>query len=143
MGAEPVDKALYNRVKASVKKKVKVWPSAYASSLLVKEYKRKGGKYKGKKPSKDTGLQRWYDEKWINVCELPKKVSCGRSEKLSLKDWKKKYPYCRPSKEISSVTPKTASSLSKAEINRRCVKKRKSPSKRVIPKSRKSPKKRR
>lgn len=43
---EPTNKALYNRVKAEAKKKYKVWPSAYASSWLVKEYKSRGGKFK-------------------------------------------------------------------------------------------------
>ena len=43
---EPTNKALYNRVKAEAKKKYKVWPSAYASGWLTKEYKRRGGKYK-------------------------------------------------------------------------------------------------
>jgi len=41
----PTNKALYNRVKAEAKKKYKVWPSAYASGWLTKEYKRRGGKY--------------------------------------------------------------------------------------------------
>ncbi len=128
--SKPTDMALYNRVKAQAKLNFKVWPSAYASGWLVKEYKRRGGRYSGKKPSKTDGLGRWFDEKWINVCRLPKKVSCGRP-KTSLSDWKKKYPYCRPSKRIASSTPKTASELSKAEIKRRCLIKRKSPTKRL------------
>lgn len=45
-GPVPTNKALYARVKAEAKKKYKVWPSAYASSWLVKEYKARGGKYK-------------------------------------------------------------------------------------------------
>jgi hypothetical protein len=44
--ATPTNKALYNRVKAEAKKKYKVWPSAYASGWLTKEYKKRGGKYK-------------------------------------------------------------------------------------------------
>ncbi len=39
------------------------------------------------------------DEKWINVCKLPKKVSCGRK-----KSDMKNYPYCRPSVRINSKT---------------------------------------
>jgi len=42
----PANKALYNRVKAEAKKKYKVWPSAYASGWLTKEYKKRGGTYK-------------------------------------------------------------------------------------------------
>jgi hypothetical protein len=43
---EPTNKALYSRVKAAAKKKFKVYPSAYANAWLVKEYKKRGGKYK-------------------------------------------------------------------------------------------------
>jgi len=124
---EPTDKALYNRVKAAAKKKFKVWPSAYASGWVVREYKRRGGKYTGKKNVRE-GLARWFAEKWINVCKLPKKVACGRP-KTSLSTWKKKYPYCRPSKRVSRSTPRTAKELSKEEIKRRCQRKRKSPMK--------------
>ena len=43
----PVDKELYNRVKAQVKrKKTLKWPSFYASNHLSKLYRKKGGKYR-------------------------------------------------------------------------------------------------
>lgn len=126
---EPTDKILYGRVKALAKKKFKVWPSAYASGWVVKEYKRRGGKYKGKKNTRE-GLTRWFAEKWINVCKLPKKVACGRP-KTSLRTWKKLYPYCRPSKKVSSSTPKTANELSKLDLEQRCKRKRKSPLQKV------------
>ena len=48
----PTNKALYARVKAEAKRKYKVWPSAYASGYLTKEYKRRGGKYKSVKGKK-------------------------------------------------------------------------------------------
>jgi len=41
-----VNKALYAAVKALAKRKFKVFPSAYASAWLVREYKKRGGKYK-------------------------------------------------------------------------------------------------
>ena len=41
----PKNKALYARVKAEAKRKYKVWPSAYASGWLTKEYKKRGGTY--------------------------------------------------------------------------------------------------
>ena len=44
-----VNKNLYSKIKKIAKTKFKKWPSAYASSWLVKEYKRQGGKYKSKK----------------------------------------------------------------------------------------------
>jgi hypothetical protein len=128
MKPSPTNTKLYNKIKQEAKQKFKVWPSAYASGWLVKEYKRRGGGYSGKK-SKYSGISRWYNEKWINVCKLPKKVSCGRS-KLS-KNWKENYPYCRPSIRINSSTPKTAKELSKEEIKKRCQIKRKSPMKKV------------
>ena len=123
----PLNITLYNSVKSKAKRKFKVWPSAYASGWLVKEYKRLGGKYKGDKSrSKSTGLGRWYAEKWVDVCKLPRRVSCGRK-----KSSRRGYPYCRPSKRISPKTPRLSSELSKAEIKRRCSKKRKSPRKAV------------
>ena len=39
------NKKLYSSVRAMVKRRVKVWPSAYASGQVVQEYKRRGGKY--------------------------------------------------------------------------------------------------
>jgi len=42
----PKNKELYNRIKAEAKKKFKGdWPSAYGSAWLVREYKKRGGKY--------------------------------------------------------------------------------------------------
>ena len=44
------NKRLYASVKSMVKRKFKVYPSAYANAFLVKEYKKRGGKYRmGKK----------------------------------------------------------------------------------------------
>lgn len=122
---KPENMRLYNKVKKEAKEKFDVWPSAYASGWLVREYKRRGGTYEGRKP-KETGLSRWFEEEWIDVCKLPKKVPCGRP-KMSLK----KYPYCRPSKRVNSSTPKTVKELSKKELERRCTKKRKNPKKKV------------
>lgn len=45
--ATPTNPKLYARAKAIVKKRVKKWPSAYASGQLVIQYKKMGGKYKG------------------------------------------------------------------------------------------------
>jgi hypothetical protein len=42
----PTNKKLYNSVKARIKKKFKVWPSAYASAAVVKAYKAAGGGYR-------------------------------------------------------------------------------------------------
>ena len=132
----PLDMKLYNKVKSIAKKKFKVWPSAYASGWVVKEYKRRGGLYSGKNPNKD-GLQRWFTEEWINVCELPKKVKCGRPN-TDLKNWKKEYPYCRPLYKITHNTPKTVSKFSKKQLKKLCKSKRKSPMKILTRKKRDS-----
>ena len=39
------------KLKEKQKKKFKVWPSAYASAWLVRTYKKRGGKYSGRKNS--------------------------------------------------------------------------------------------
>ena len=50
-GPKPTNPALYARMKAKAKRKFSVFPSAYASAYIVREYKKAGGKYSGKKPS--------------------------------------------------------------------------------------------
>jgi len=42
----PTNKKLYASVKATIKRRYKVYPSAYANAALVKEYKARGGKYR-------------------------------------------------------------------------------------------------
>lgn len=115
---------LYLKIKAKIKKDVnkknRRW-GAYDSGRLVREYKEKGGKYSGKK--KNSNLDRWYKEKWIDACAWPKKKSCGRT-KSSIKS---KVTYCRPSKIIDSKTPTTIQELTKTEIKKRCKKKSKNP----------------
>lgn len=44
-GDKPLNKDLYSRITAEAKFKFDRWPSAYASAWVVKEYKRRGGKY--------------------------------------------------------------------------------------------------
>jgi len=125
--SKPVNQKLYNEIKKKVKARSKVWPSAYASGQLVRAYKLKGGKYKC---SRFGSLDRWFKEKWVDLCK-PKKngkyQKCGRS-----KSERKKYPYCRPSKKINSKTPKTAGSLSRSKIKKMCRLKQKKPYRRVF-----------
>ena len=47
--ATPTNKGLYARVKSAAKKKFSVYPSAYANAWVVREYKKRGGSYSGKK----------------------------------------------------------------------------------------------
>ncbi len=42
----PTNMELYNRVKAEGRKKFDVVPSAYYSAWVVREYKKRGGKYR-------------------------------------------------------------------------------------------------
>ena len=53
------------------------------------------------------GLTRWFKENWVDV---KTGKPCGRS-----KGEKRGYPACRPSKRVSSKTPKTASEMSASE----------------------------
>jgi hypothetical protein len=135
---KPLNIHLWNKIKEEAKKKYKVWPSAYASGWLTKEYKQRGGRFssfteqksktsrssrKSTKSTQSPPLSRWYKEKWIDVCYLPKKIPCGRSTA----DKNTPYPYCRPSKKISKDTPKLAQQLKPSELKKLCQKKRKSP----------------
>lgn len=127
-GSVPIDKALYSKVKQEAKRKFLVYPSIYANSWLVREYKKRGGRYKTERSVKRSprrsvrksfGLQKWYAENWVNVCSLPKKVPCGRS-----KSSMKKYPYCRPSKRVDETTPLTIHEIPRKELMKRCRSKR-------------------
>ena len=92
-----VNPALYKKAKA---KYANMKHSAYKSSLIVKDYKKRGGKYRGSKTKK--GLTRWHKEKWRNQ----------RGEE----GYKKKGDIYRPTKRISEETPTTMNELSKSEI---------------------------
>ena len=124
----PVNLGLYNRLKSQIKRKVKRWPSAYASGQLVNAYKKRGGKYRcssiGRPRCSSMGrprcssfgsLDRWFREKWVDVCTGK---PCGRKPGSN-----RRYPYCRPSRRISAQTPRTSKSLSPQEIKKRCAKK--------------------
>ena len=52
-------------------------------------------------------LDRWFKEKWVDV---KTGKPCGRKKGES-----RAYPVCRPSKRISSKTPKTTSEMSSKE----------------------------
>jgi hypothetical protein len=118
--ANVINKTLYKKVKEQIKSGIKGrrW-GAYDSGRLVQMYKQLGGKYSGTK--KETPLERWYNEKWVNACKWPHVVPCGRS------DMTNKMAYCRPSVKVTKNTPKTVQSLTQAQINKRCAIKEKTP----------------
>ena len=53
-------------------------------------------------------LDRWFKEKWVDV-KTGKKCGRGKNEKG------RPYPACRPSKRVSSKTPKTTGEMSSKE----------------------------
>ena len=42
----PTNKSLYSKMKSAARAKFDVYPSAYANAWLVREYKKRGGKYR-------------------------------------------------------------------------------------------------
>jgi len=76
--------------------------------LVIVKVKRR---LRGKNVARSSGgLTRWFKEKWVDV---KTGKPCGRSKGES-----RAYPACRPSKRISSKTPKTASEMSASEKSR-------------------------
>ena len=102
----PTNQKLYDEIKRKVYSKYQTH-SAYRSGILVKEYKKAfkgpGEPYKGTKP-KLTGLSRWFKEDW--------KSDTGHYGYTS------KSSVYRPTKRITSKTPKTFSELSDKQIKR-------------------------
>jgi len=98
----PTNKTLYNKVKKEADK-VYDKPSAYKSGWIVKEYKKRGGEYAGKK-KENKGLDRWYKEDWEDI---------GGKE----------YPVYRPTKRITKDTPLTESEISPTQLKKQIKKK--------------------
>lgn len=89
--------ACYKKVKAQYE----VFPSARASQAIAKCRKSKGSV---RKTEKGTSLKRWQDEKWEDTRTGK---ACGAGGKNE---------YCRPTKRVSSETPKTKGEMSKSEL---------------------------
>jgi hypothetical protein len=92
----------YKKVKASYD----VFPSARASQAIAKCRKASGNV---KKTEKGTSLKRWEKEKWIDT-KTGKACGDGGSNE-----------YCRPTKIISSKTPKIKSEMSSSELSKKKV----------------------
>ena len=69
-----------------------------------------------RKTKKGAALKRWFKEDWKDVRTGK---ACGRK-----KGEKRGTPYCRPSKRVSSKTPKTASEMTSAEKSSRISQKK-------------------
>ena len=75
----------------------------------------------------DSGLGKWFKEKWVDVSKKDKSGKhppCGRSG-----DKKGGYPKCRPSKKVDESTPETSKSMSKKEKESATSQKRQTESK--------------
>ena len=94
----------------SVKSRFAVFPSARASQAIAKCRKKHGHVRKGKAGK---NLKRWQSEKWKNT---KTGRPCGNS--------KDKNEYCRPSKKVSSKTPKMHPSNTKSNQARKSAGKR-------------------
>lgn len=108
-----LDIKLYKWVKKLADEKFDSKTGVYRSSWIVRNYKKLGGKYAGKKPEK-TGLTRWFREKWV---DLNKKTKYGYKE-CGRKNMNDAYPVCRPSLRISKDTPKTVKELTVKSLNK-------------------------
>lgn len=89
--------ACYNKVKAQYN----IFPSARASQAIAKCRKESGNV---RKTSEGTSLKRWQAEKWVDTRTGRPCGAGGKNE------------YCRPSKRVSSQTPKTKSEISPSKL---------------------------
>ena len=69
-----------------------------------------------RKTKKGAALKRWFKEKWIDVRTGK---PCGRR-----KGDGRGVPYCRPSKRVSSKTPKTSGEMSASEKRKKIAEKK-------------------
>jgi len=69
-----------------------------------------------RKTKEGASLKRWFKEKWIDVRTGK---PCGRR-----KGDGRGVPYCRPSKRVSSKTPKTSGEMSAAEKRKKIAEKK-------------------
>ena len=69
-----------------------------------------------RKTKKGAALKRWFKEEWKDVSTGK---ACGRR-----KGEKRSTPYCRPSKRVSSKTPKTSKEMTAAEKRSRVSQKK-------------------
>ena len=69
-----------------------------------------------RKTAKGAALKRWFKEDWKDVRTGK---PCGRQEGES-----RGTPYCRPSKRVSSKTPKTSGEMSSSEKSKKIAEKK-------------------
>ena len=125
---KPTNPKLWAQSLAWARSRYDVCPSAYCNAAAAKRYKSKGGGWRKVKKSTNESeesvnedLKRWFKEKWVDVSKKVdgKHPPCGRKDADG-----KAYPKCRPSKKVSSETPKVASSYSKEDKKKMTQQKR-------------------
>lgn len=122
-----INKDKYKKAKTKAIKTFGSKSTAYKSMYIVREYKKMGGKYKGKKPK--GGITRWSNEKWVAVIPYlgGKNIKCGATlnKKVS----------CRPSIRKTKKTPITIQQViklhGKKKVKKLATAKNKNMSKRV------------
>ena len=132
------ESSIYIEVKKEADKKFASPTGIYKSAWIVREYKKRGGKFilpknNKKKTSKKSGLKRWFEEEWIRVdgktgkpmMKNGKRVPCGRSK--SEMEKKVKMGLCRPFRRVNSGTPKTVGELGTKQMKLRVKAKMKNP----------------
>lgn len=109
-----------------------MYPSAYANGYASQVCNGNKPDFEGqhrndygdRKPNPNSDLTRWYEEKWVNVCETDtngKYVPCGRSS-ANLKA--SSYPYCRPLHKLKGTPVKSVGELSNTELAEMCRRKK-------------------
>ena len=121
----PQNKALYESIRVDALKRYKSYHPLHVLSLIIKEYKFRGGTYMS-----ISGPTQWHLEQWVMVIPFIKsgKVVECRSH---IKDGKA----CRPLKRINDQTPVTLPELlkmySKSQVLEMARKKNKNMKRRV------------
>ena len=88
------DKDLHAAVKAEAKRKFKIYPSAYANAWMVREYKKRGGKFR------NDALDKWFKEKWVRMSSSGRILGpCGDRSEGEGK------PKCLPAAKAMSLSP--------------------------------------
>jgi hypothetical protein len=93
-----VNKQLYQEVKDYIYAKIPKH-SAYRSGHVIKEYKRRGGKFRD--DGKERKLSRWFNEKWKDVNPNTTRGS---------------YPVYRPTVRINKRTPLTLREIDREDL---------------------------
>ena len=104
-GSQPTNPKLYEEVKEDVYEKIPQH-SLYRSAQLVKEYKKRGGKYKG---SNKDNIGKWFKQDWISLNDFVRGDirECGDSKA----DEYNEKVVCRPIKIAKNLTDKQIQKL--------------------------------